>query len=120
MKEKIALRANNSILVESVFHGAKDEAKPAGSEQRAAILTTDYKTASSKKSTPPRGFSKFRISYCILLTAICPTSFPWRLGLPARLPPRRGYAPEGRAYSLEGAIHIVKVILFNIQSLRIY
>jgi hypothetical protein len=29
-------------------------------------------TASSKKSTPSRGFSKFRLSYCILLTAICP------------------------------------------------
>ncbi len=26
---------------------------------------------SSKKSTPPPGFSKFRFSYCILPTAIC-------------------------------------------------
>ncbi len=51
------------------------EAKPAGSDQLAAIRTTDYKTAISKKSTPPHGFSKFRIAYCYL-----PTSFPWRLG----------------------------------------
>ncbi len=28
-------------------------------------------TASSKKSAPPHGFSKFRFAYCILLTAIC-------------------------------------------------
>ena len=76
-----------------------DEAKPAGSEQRAAgsgqqfELQTDsrrmavgtrqqeskYKrvvgknqtAASSKKSTPPTEFSKFRYSWCILLTAIC-------------------------------------------------
>jgi hypothetical protein len=54
-----------------IFHGAKGEAKPAFSEQRAAIRTTDCKTASSKKSTPPRGFSKFRFAFCILLTAIC-------------------------------------------------
>jgi len=33
----------------------------------------------------------------------------WRLGLPARLPPRRGYAPEGRAYSTEGAINSVTI-----------
>jgi hypothetical protein len=39
--------------------------------QRAVIRTTDYKTASSKKSTPPPGISKFRFAYCILPTAIC-------------------------------------------------
>ena len=50
---------------------AEGKAKPAGSEQLAAIRTTDYKTASSKKSTPLPGFSKFRFAYCILLTANC-------------------------------------------------
>jgi hypothetical protein len=43
--------------------------------QLAAIRTTDYKTASSKKSTPPPGFlnSDLPTAYCYL-----PTSFPWR------------------------------------------
>jgi len=36
----------------------------------------------------------------------------WRLGLPA--PPRMGYAPEGRAYSPEGAIDVVEVVLLKI------
>jgi len=52
---------------------AKQEAKPAGSEHLAAGSNSDYeyKTASSKKLTPPPGFSKFRFPCCILLTAIC-------------------------------------------------
>jgi len=37
--------------------------------QRAAIGTTDYKKASSKKPTPPPGLSKFRFAYCLLLSA---------------------------------------------------
>ena len=50
---------------------AKGAAKPAGSEQRAAIRTRDYKTESSKKLTPSLGFPKFSFPYCTLLTAIC-------------------------------------------------
>ncbi len=53
-----------------------------------------------------------------------------RLGLPAPAPPRRGYAPEGRAYppgrspygveaSPEGAKNFVEVVLLNILSVRI-
>ena len=58
---------------ESRGKDAKQEAKPAGSEHLAAGSNSDYeyKTASSKKLTPPPGFSKFRFPCCILLTAIC-------------------------------------------------
>jgi len=53
---------------------------------------TNQTLASSKKSTPPPGFSKFRFAYCIL-----PTSFPWRFG----------------------AKNFVEVVLLNILSVRI-
>ena len=45
----IALRANNSISVESVFHGAKGEAKPVFSEQLAAGSNSDYGLQDSKQ-----------------------------------------------------------------------
>ncbi len=58
----IALRANNTILVESVFHGcntntpdvriihgAMDEVKPAFSEQLAAGSNSDYGLQDSKQ-----------------------------------------------------------------------
>jgi hypothetical protein len=45
----IALQANNSTLVEEIFHGAKDAAKPAGSEQLAAGSNSDYGLQDSKQ-----------------------------------------------------------------------
>ena len=66
---------NEEFYLQMAQTGEQQSAKrnqlAVSSWQLAAIRTTDYKTASSKKSTPLPGFSKFRFAYCILLTANC-------------------------------------------------
>ncbi len=62
---------NNSILVEEIFHGAKDEAKPAFSEQLAAGSNSDYGLQDSKQKEINLSAWVFKIQICLLLTAIC-------------------------------------------------
>ncbi len=99
--KEIGKRAERKAL------SAERKAKPAGSEQRAAIRSTDYKTASIKKSTPPPGFlnSDLPTAYCYL-----PTSFPLCLGVLAFRP----VGPTAR----RARIILVEVVLWNILSVR--
>jgi len=99
-----------SVSTEAIFHrasrkGAKDEAKPAGSEQRAL---------GSKKANTRKQLAKIKQQQAV-------RNQPLRLGfLKSDLPTAYCYLPTGfplRAWRL-GANNLVEVVMLNILSVR--
>jgi len=106
----IPTRPRSSVSTEAIFHrasrkGAKDEAKPAGSEQRAL---------GSKKANTRKQLAKIKQQQAV-------RNQPLRLGfLKSDLPTAYCYLPTGfplRAWRL-GANNLVEVVMLNILSVR--